>query len=296
MKNTLAQFMFQSNEVRVLIKEGELWFVLKDLCDILEIINQTDILDRLDTDERGVDSILTLGGMQSMSIVSESGMYETIFSSRKPEARAFKRWVRKEVLPSIRRKGSYTLPTTPQPNIAALEKSAYYVKAFTSIEESKLPKPVKAALTESLKFDLREDKLKQEVNYSSWQNGEILADFLYTLETLKEEGAIGAWNYQKVSKTDQQKVLRHYVGVILLKNDGGVWGELLKKIPHPTYEYYHLKEYVQLLGGGYSTLEFEQSRTSHRIVKKDCLLIPVSVDYSQSLLPSANPFALPPVP
>lgn len=93
--------------LRVLDRNGDPWFVAKDVCAALEIQNTSDALKRLDEDEKGIDLIDTLGGRQNVSIVSESGLYALILRSDKPAAKAFRRWVTSEVLPEIRRTGSY---------------------------------------------------------------------------------------------------------------------------------------------------------------------------------------------
>lgn len=88
-------------------RRGEPWFVLKDVCDVLGIGNSRMVLDRLEADEKGVSQIDTLGGVQSMNVINESGLYSVILRSDKPEAKPFRKWVTSEVIPSIRRTGSY---------------------------------------------------------------------------------------------------------------------------------------------------------------------------------------------
>lgn len=91
--------------VRVSTQDGEPWFVAKDVCDVLGLDHTA--LRKLDADEKGRDSIPTLGGTQQMTMVSEPGFYRLVMKSRKPEAKAFQRWVTHEVLPAIRRDGGY---------------------------------------------------------------------------------------------------------------------------------------------------------------------------------------------
>ena len=96
--------------IRTTMIDGEPWFVAKDVCMLLDLSNSRDILAKvLDDDEKGVDNIYTLGGRQQMSVINESGLYHLIFVSRKPEAKAIRRWVTGTVLPSIRRTGSYSV-------------------------------------------------------------------------------------------------------------------------------------------------------------------------------------------
>ena len=94
----------QFGDVRTVILNGEIWFVAADVCRALEHSNVTSALERLDDDER---SKLNLGRQGETNIVNEPGLYALILGSRKPEARAFKRWITHEVLPQIRRTGAY---------------------------------------------------------------------------------------------------------------------------------------------------------------------------------------------
>lgn len=108
----LQVFNYSDKPVRTLLKDGEPWFVANDVCNILDLSNPRMAVSRLDEDEKGVSIIDTLGGKQEVSIISESGLYALIFTSRKEEAENFKRWIRKEVIPSIRKHGAYMMPET----------------------------------------------------------------------------------------------------------------------------------------------------------------------------------------
>ena len=106
MDNNLAVFNSEEfGELRTIMIEGEPWFVANDVCTILDI-NRTQTR-RLDDDEKGVCSMHTPGGEQNVGIVNEYGLYNLILGSRKPEAKAFRRWITHEVRPSIRRHGVY---------------------------------------------------------------------------------------------------------------------------------------------------------------------------------------------
>lgn len=94
-------------ELRAINRDGEPWFVAKDVCDALGLGRQQDSTRYLDDDERGACLVDTPSGQQSMTAVNEPGLYSLILRSRKPEARAFKRWITHEVIPSIRRHGGY---------------------------------------------------------------------------------------------------------------------------------------------------------------------------------------------
>jgi prophage antirepressor-like protein len=116
--NELTVFDYNNSKVRTVMVNGEPWFVLKDVCDILEIGNAADVSRRLDNDEKGVDSIDTLGGKQKITIISESGLYKVILRSDKPEANRLMRFVTHEVLPSIRKHGGYLTEATTEKLIA----------------------------------------------------------------------------------------------------------------------------------------------------------------------------------
>lgn len=107
--------IFESAEfgkVRTVQRDGAPWFVAADVCRALEIRNNRDALERLDDDEKGVASTDTLGGEQKVTTVNEPGLYALVLGSRKPEAKAFKRWITHEVIPSIRKNGAYATADT----------------------------------------------------------------------------------------------------------------------------------------------------------------------------------------
>lgn len=107
--------IFESAEfgkVRTVQRDGAPWFVAADVCRALEIRNNRDALERLDDDEKGVASTDTLGGEQKVTTVNEPGLYALVLGSRKPEAKAFKRWITHEVIPSIRKNGAYATEDT----------------------------------------------------------------------------------------------------------------------------------------------------------------------------------------
>lgn len=105
--NDLQVFDFEQQEIRVIEKDGELWFIAKDVSDILGFRSANDMTRMLDEDEKDTHNMRTLGGSQEMQAVNEPGLYSCIFKSRKQEAKKFKRWVTHEVLPAIRKTGSY---------------------------------------------------------------------------------------------------------------------------------------------------------------------------------------------
>ena len=115
MSTELIPFDFEGRPVRVVTDaQGEPWFVAADVCAALHLPDTHKAVARLDDDEKGRNSIPTLGGDQEMTVVNEPGLYSLVLGSRKPEAKRFKRWVTHEVLPAIRKTGRYTAPSTRQ--------------------------------------------------------------------------------------------------------------------------------------------------------------------------------------
>lgn len=114
MKNELKVFKNeQFGEVRSLEQNGEVLFVAADVCKALDIKNHRDAVKRLDDDEKGVALTDTLGGKQNLNVVNEYGLYNLVLASRKPEAKAFKRWITHEVIPTIRKTGKYIVTKQP---------------------------------------------------------------------------------------------------------------------------------------------------------------------------------------
>ncbi len=109
MNQQLAPFDFEGRQVRIVTDaQGEPWFVAADVLSTISLDRKA--LERLDDDEKGVNSIHTPGGIQEMTTVNEPGLYALVLGSRKAEAKRFKRWVTHEVLPAIRKTGSYAVP------------------------------------------------------------------------------------------------------------------------------------------------------------------------------------------
>lgn len=108
-ENEVRVWNYESSEVRTVQVNGEPWFVLADVCKVLEISNSRNISSRLEPDEKGVTLVDTLGGTQQMTIINESGLYAVVLRSDKPQAKPFRKWVTSEVLPSIRKHGSYSV-------------------------------------------------------------------------------------------------------------------------------------------------------------------------------------------
>jgi anti-repressor protein len=149
-KSRLQVFDYSNSKVRIIMKDNEPWFVLKDVCDVLGISNSRMAADRLDEDEKDVSNTDTPGGLQKLTIISESGLYKVIMLSRKPEAKKFQRWVTHDVLPSIRQHGAYI--TTSKVEELMNDPDAW-IKLLTTIKEERLAK-------EGLRTQIENDKPK----------------------------------------------------------------------------------------------------------------------------------------
>lgn len=135
--NELQVFDFNNSKVRTFERNNEVWFCLKDVCRILEIKNHKDVISRLNKDGvDGTDLTDRLGRKQKATFINESNLYKVIFQSRKPQAEQFTEWVTGEVLPAIRKKGSYGLPQTPEEKIdLLLQASSNANKRVEEVEE-----------------------------------------------------------------------------------------------------------------------------------------------------------------
>lgn len=134
MDNNLQTWNYESSEIRTVEKDGEPWWVLADVCKVLEISNSRNVSSRLETDEKGVTLVDTLGGTQQMTIINESGLYAVILRSDKPQAKPFRKWVTNEVLPSIRKHGAYMTDQTLE---QALTSPDFLIQLATQLKEEK---------------------------------------------------------------------------------------------------------------------------------------------------------------
>lgn len=145
--NDLVKFEFEGKGVRTVVIDDEPWFVAKDVCDILGIVDPSSALRNLEEDEAKQLPRTISGGdkqLRGMIAVSESGLYALIFKSRKENAKRFRRWVTGEVLPQIRKTGSYSVTQElPQTYIEALEALLESEKAKQKLLEDKTELEVK---------------------------------------------------------------------------------------------------------------------------------------------------------
>lgn len=134
MDNNLQTWNYENSEIRTVEKDGDPWWVLADVCKVLEISNSRNVSSRLETDEKGVTLVDTLGGTQQMTVINESGLYAVILRSDKPQAKPFRKWVTNEVLPSIRKHGAYMTDQTLE---QALTSPDFLIQLATQLKEEK---------------------------------------------------------------------------------------------------------------------------------------------------------------
>ena len=126
--NKLTIFDYEGEEIRTLLKDGEPWFVAKDVCAVLGIQNVTQAVQRLEDDEHSMFDIGCSGGPER-NMVNESGLYALILRSDKPEAKKFRKWVTSEVLPSIRKQGGYMVVRPDESDEAIMARALQIMQA-----------------------------------------------------------------------------------------------------------------------------------------------------------------------
>ncbi|MFW7268628.1 phage antirepressor [Gluconacetobacter sp. Hr-1-5] len=126
MNALVQQFAFEGQEVPVIHRDNMPWWPLTAVCSVLGITNAGNAAARLDSDEKGIHIMDTLGGRQEMTVINESGLWSLVLSSRKKAAKRFKKWLTSEVIPSIRRTGGYVMsaPGDSQADLVARALSA----------------------------------------------------------------------------------------------------------------------------------------------------------------------------
>lgn len=123
MNEILRAFSYGEKPVRVTEEDGQVFFVAKDVCEVLGLVKPDRATASLEDDQKGTHTVSTPGGTQQMTTINESGLYALVFKSRKPEAKAFQRWVTSEVLPAIRRSGSFSIRPVENSGLAQVEAS-----------------------------------------------------------------------------------------------------------------------------------------------------------------------------
>lgn len=143
-------FEYQNKQIRTVEKDGTTWWVLKDICDALNLSSPHKVAERLDEDERCGIELRTSGGLQNTTVINESGLYNVILRSDKPEAIPFRKWVTSEVLPAIRKHGAYMTPETLE---AAILNPDTIIKIATALKEEKEKNQLLQMVNSNLKVE-----------------------------------------------------------------------------------------------------------------------------------------------
>jgi anti-repressor protein len=163
--NELQTFFYNNKKIRTAVKDGYLLWILKDVCDTLGLAEPHRVAARLDEDDRTQMTVIdALGRNQETIVVNESGLYNVILRSDKPEAKRFKRWITHEVLPSIRKFGAYITPE----KLSELENNP-----------DALPRLIKRIQQDKIRIETLQDQVKEQTAKVALANA-----FLSTGETV----------------------------------------------------------------------------------------------------------------
>lgn len=253
MDKNIIPFDYGDHLIRVVRDEtGEPWWVAKDICKVLEIQNSRDAVKKLKDDEKGVDKIYTLKGEQNAITVNESGLYRLIFRSNKPEAEKFREWIFKDVLPSIRKTGSYTLPGSDPGGLlldgATKKAGNMYFPMAKLVESADKYLEGKAALTalnyftgmpvDDLIEELETKKLNRNIGSFGWLRHAV-EDFLAEECEFSDEYQVQATEIYKAfcSWNKNQGIMK----VVTQKKFGAVLSAGFDKVKNGTVRYVGLR-------------------------------------------------------
>lgn len=181
--NELQVFKFENSQVRTVLINDEPYFVGKDVATILGYSNPRDALSKhVDEEDKGVANYDTPGGKQNLTVISESGVYALVFGSKLPGAKKFKRWVTKEVLPTIRKTGGYKVPDTPMDALKLMFEAQTQTnqqvgaldKRITDLEDNKLLDPGEYNyISRAVKRKVKEVMSELDMNLVAKQKSQI---------------------------------------------------------------------------------------------------------------------------
>jgi prophage antirepressor-like protein len=213
--NELANvFQYGGSELRTIVKYGEPWFVARDVCEVLDIKNSHDALNRLDEDEKATSVLPTQFGNKEMNLVNESGLYSLILTSRKEEAKKFKKWVTHEVLPSIRKTGQYIKPLSEREQlVAAMKLSIESAEEIAVVKEE--VKEVRGMVENQITLDHGEQRrIQKAINskvYETESDKEIRKKLFSELHReIKDRFAVTS--YKDIKRKDMQTAIRYIDG------------------------------------------------------------------------------------
>lgn len=179
--NELQIFNYNGNEVRTIQKDGEPWWVLKDVCNVLDLSDTNKTAERLDVDELTRIKFVTGGQNREMLCINESGLYNVILRSDKPEAKPFRKWVTSEVLPSIRKHGAYMTPETLE---QAILNPDMMIKLCTALRDEQDKNKALQAVNSSLTVDNQIMKPKADY-FDELVDRNLLTNFRETAKQLQ---------------------------------------------------------------------------------------------------------------
>ena len=242
--NDLQIFNYNGKEIRTVEKNGDLWWVLKDVCEVLELSNPTMIAGRLDEDEKDIfktksDLALDIPN-RGVSIINESGLYNVILRSDKPEAKKFKRWVTHEVLPTIRRHGAYM---TDKALEEALTSPDFLIKLATQLKDERDKRIAVEAKSQAQEQIIAELKPKAD----------------YTDRILQNKGLVTITQIAKDYGMSGYKMNKILYGLgVQYKSGGGQW---LLYAKHQAKGYTHSKTIDILRTDGTTDIKMETKWT-----------------------------------
>lgn len=212
--NELQIFDYNGNEVRTIQKDGEPWWVLKDVCTVLDLSDTNKTAERLEADELTRIKFVTGGQNREMLCINESGLYNVILRSDKPEAKPFRKWVTSEVLPSIRKHGAYMTPETLQ---EAILNPDMMIKLCTALKDEQDKNKALQAVNSSLTVDNQIMKPKADY-FDELVDRNLLTNFRETAKQLqvKEKEFINFLLDKKYIYRDKRGKIQPYAD----KNNG----------------------------------------------------------------------------
>ena len=227
MENKLQLFNFENQQVRTLTVNEEPYFVGKDVATILGYKNGSrDINTHVDEEDKLKYQISTAGQMRDQILINESGLYSLILSSKLPNAKKFKRWVTSEVLPAIRKTGSYQLPQTPEELLSlTVQATNHLTKRMNTVEEDIDFLMNKSEVDEKQRFKLQKARNKRAIEVcggkdSNFYKSKSRKVFMALAHDFKEFFEIP--RYDALRKEDFDKAIEFVHGwypSVLIKRD-----------------------------------------------------------------------------
>lgn len=204
-------FTYNETQVRTVMKDNEPWFVLKDVCEVLNLSTPKRVAERLDNDEVSLTHLIdAIGRKQETTIINEPGLYNVILRSDKPQAKPFRKWVTAEVLPSIRKHGAYMTPETLE---QAVLNPDYLLKVVTALKNETDKRKALEVTNSALTVDLEIARPKAEY-FDQLVDRNLLTSIRETAKQLeiKERDFVKFLIEKKYLYRDKKNKLMPYAG------------------------------------------------------------------------------------